>query len=374
MRRRLLVAALVLTLVPVALASSKATAASCPAGSKIGLWNTGSALLRGANVYQGRNVGNADVPFGDGPFTQSDFDDLRAAGANYVHISHAGVFAEQAPYGLDQAAVDNLDRVVNMARTAGLYAGVAFRSGPGRNDLSIVDAASPQANHAIWTTRAAQDAWVEMVKFAAARYVNDPVVVGLSVMVEPTAYSQHGFIGPEAFYVQFGGTIEDVNAPNGLYARATAAIRSVNQDLPILLEPEGHGNISWLPFVRITGDPRTVYTPHDYAPFTFTHDGKGKFPSRKNNKKTLTQYLSIVENFKAANGVPVAITEFGARSIARTAHKYVRARIEIQDQIGNWAIWTWQPAGFRDPFSVHNPSKIQKVLREAWSTNCTRAV
>jgi aryl-phospho-beta-D-glucosidase BglC (GH1 family) len=371
MRRRLLAIAVVVALIPIALAASRASAAACVAAQEIDLWNKGSAVLRGANVYQGRNVFNADVPFGDGVFSQSDFDDLKNAGANYVHISHAGLFSEQPPFGVDQAAVENLDRVLGMARSAGLYAGIAFRSGPGRNDLSIVDSTSPQANHNIWTSRAAQDAWVQMVRFAAERYRNDPIVVGLSVMVEPTAYSQHGFIDPEAFYQQYGGTIEDVN---GLYARATAAIRSVDAATPILLEPEGHGNINWLPFLKVTGDRRTVYTPHDYAPFRFTHDGKGKYPSRKNNPTTLEQYLGIVDAFGQTHGVPVAITEFGARKIAKTAAKYIADRIAIQDAIGNWAIWTWQPAGFRDKFSVHNPGKIQNVLKAAWASNCTRAV
>ena len=356
-------------LIPIAIVASKATAATCVAAEEIDLWNKGSAVLRGANVYQGRNVFNADVPFGDGPFSQTDFDDLKAAGANYVHISHAGLFSEDAPYALDQAAVDNLDKILGFARNAGLYAGIAFRSGPGRNDLSIVDSTDPQAKHAIWTSRAAQDAWVEQVEFAADRYKDDPIVVGISVMVEPTAYSQHDFIGPEEFYERFGGTIEDVN---GLYARATTAIRSVDPDTPILLEPEGHGNINWLPFLTVTSDLRTVYTPHDYAPFKFTHDGKGKFPSRKNNPSTLAQYLGIVDSFGQTNGVPVAITEFGARSKARSASKYVAARISIQDTIGNWAIWTWQPAGFRDKFSVHNPGKIQNVVKAAWANNCTR--
>ena len=369
MRRRLLVAALVPVLIPIALLATRATAATCVGGQEIDLWNKGSAVLRGANVYQGRNVFNADVPFGDGPFTQSDFDELRAAGANYVHISHAGLFSEAPPYSLDNAAVSNLDNVLEMARKAGLYAGIAFRSGPGRNDLSIVDSTNKRANSDVFTNQAAQDAWVEQVRFAANRYKNDPIVVGLSVMVEPTAYTLHGFIDPEPFYATYGGTIEDVN---GLYARATTAIRSVDQNTPILLEPEGHGNISWLPFLKITGDTKTVYTPHDYEPFKFTHGGKGKYPSNKNNRSTLEAQIAPVRSFSQQHNVPVAITEFGARSKAKTAAAYIADRISIQNAIGNWVVWTWQPAGFKDKFSVHNPGKIQDVLKSAWATNCTR--
>jgi hypothetical protein len=369
MRRRLIMSVLALTMLSVLSQASPAAAVACAPAQEIDLWNSGGAVLRGANVYQGRNVFNADVAFGDGPFTQSDFDDLRAAGANYVHISHAGLFSEAPPYALDPAAVANLDGVIEMARTAGLYAGIAFRSGPGRNDLSIVDSSNKQANSDVFTNKAAQDAWVEMVRFAADRYKDDPIVVGLSVMVEPTAYTLHDYIDPGPFYEQYAGTIEDVN---GLYARATTAIRSVDPNTPILLEPDGHGNISWLPYLAITGDPLTVYTPHDYEPFKFTHGGKGKYPGKKNNRTTLEQQIGAVKTFSQQNNVPVAITEFGARSLAKTAWKYVADRASIQESIGNYIIWTWQPAGFKDKFSVHNPGKIQDAIKAAWTKNCTR--
>src|SRR5689334_19383626 len=110
------------------------SAADCPS-DKFELWSTG--VLRGANVFQGRNPGGASNGIGDGDFAQSDFDDLAAAGANYVQISHAGLFAETPPYALDPVAEANLDRVVNMASQAGLYAVIAFRSGPGRNENAI---------------------------------------------------------------------------------------------------------------------------------------------------------------------------------------------------------------------------------------------
>jgi aryl-phospho-beta-D-glucosidase BglC (GH1 family) len=367
MRRRWLIAALVPALIAIACAASPATGATCVAPQEISLWKSGT-VLRGANVYQGHNP-NGDVPFGDGPISQSDFNDLAAAGANYVQISHAGLFAEDPPFGVDQAAVANLDRIVAMARQAGLYAGIAFRSGPGRNDLAIVDPTNPNAKHTIWTSQAAQDAWVQMVRFAAERYRTDPIVVGISVMVEPNAYVRHDFIEPDAFYAQFGGTLEDVN---GLFARATTAIRSVDPSTPILLEPEGFGGIDWLPHLKITGDANTVYTVHDYSPYKFTHNGKGKYPSGKNNKDTQLQLLRRVDEFGRSKGVPVAFTEFGARSFAKSAAKYVRDRIELMEGVGNWFIWVWQPAGFNDPFSVHNPGKVLNVLRAAWAKNCTR--
>ena len=79
--------------------ASAASAADCP-GDAFGLWSAG--ILRGANVFQGRNPGGASNGFGDGDFAQSDFADLSAAGANYVQISHAGTYAETPPYALDR--------------------------------------------------------------------------------------------------------------------------------------------------------------------------------------------------------------------------------------------------------------------------------
>src|SRR5581483_11395913 len=179
-------------------------AADCPA-DRFDLWNVG--VLRGSNVFQGRNPGGASNGIGDGDFAQSDFDDLAAAGANYVQISHAGLFAETPPYALDPVAEANLDRVVGMDAQAGLYAVIAFRSGPGRNENAISNR-DGTLRETIWTDQCAHDAWVAMLKHAADRYGANPTVVGISVMVEPNAYARHNFIDPPEFYQSYANTLE----------------------------------------------------------------------------------------------------------------------------------------------------------------------
>ena len=236
----------------------------CPSDA-YSLWSAG--ILRGANVFQGRNPGGASTGFGDGDFTQADFDDLAAAGANYVQISHAGLFAETPPYALDSAAEANLDRIVAMAGAANLYAVIALRSGPGRNENAISNRDGPVLE-TIWTDAAARDAWVDMLRHTAERYGPNPTVIGYSIMVEPNDYARRGFIDPGPFYAQFAGTLEDVNV---LYAMATTAIRAVDPETPILLEPEGYGNVTWLPFVTPIAAANMVYTAHDYTPFDYSH-------------------------------------------------------------------------------------------------------
>lgn len=365
-------------LAAVVLTPRAARAAACPTDA-FSLWDSG--VLRGANVFQGRNPGGASNGFGDGDFTQADFDDLARAGANYVQISHAGTFTEQPPYVLDPAAEANLDHVIDMVGQAGLYAVIAFRSGPGRNENAISNRDVTPLD-VIWTSQAAHDAWVAMLRHTAERYGGNPVVVGYSIVVEPNAYALYNFVDPLDFYLDAGGTIADVNR---LYADATAAIRQVDTETPILLEPEGFGNVTWLPFLNPTGDAHTVYTVHDYTPFEYTHevvpgstypgsydvDGNGQ--PELVDKAFLTTYLGRVQTFSDQRGVPVAVTEFGVHRTAPNAAAYLADRIAIQDTIGSWAVWTWQPAGFDDPFSVHDPSPVLDALKSAWATNCTRS-
>jgi aryl-phospho-beta-D-glucosidase BglC (GH1 family) len=365
-------AALVVTL---ALLPRAVPAADCPT-DRFALWNIG--VLRGANVFQGRNPGGATNGIGDGDFAQSDFDDLAAAGANYVQISHAGIFAETPPYALDGDAQANLDRVVGMASSAGLYAVIAFRSGPGRNENAISNR-DGTLRETIWTDQAAHAAWVAMVRHAADRYGGNPAVVGLSVMVEPNAYARHGYIDPGEFYPTYGGTLEDVNR---LHADAVAAIREVNADLPVLLEPEGYGNVTWLPYLTAVNDPYVVYTPHDYTPFDYSHqvvpgatypgdyDVNGQI--QHIDQAFLASYLGALQTFADTHGVPVALTEFGVHRTAPNAATFLTDRIAIQDTLGSWAVWTWQPAGFEDPFSMHDPSVAHDALVAAWATSCRR--
>lgn len=354
---------------------SQVFADPCPAGKLI-LWEGG--YLHGSNIFQGRNPEGGPNGFGDGAFTQLDYDDLAEAGANFIQISHAGVFEEHSPYALDAAAEENLDRVIQRATQAGLYIGIAFRSGPGRNEAAISNRGGA-VYESIWKSAAAQSAWVSMVRHVADRYKGNPHIVGYSVMVEPNAYAQFGYPSPQDFYATYRGTLKDVN---GLYALATSAIRGVDSDTPILLEPEGYGGITWLPYLTITGDTNTVYTPHDYSPAEYaaetvpgstypgTYDIDGDGNNEFVNATSLSTFVGSVHSFSVANHVPVAITEFGVHRTAPGAAQYLSDRISIQNPIGSWAVWTWQPTGFDDRFNMHDAPALLDVLRTSWTGNC----
>ncbi|NOZ61388.1 MAG: glycoside hydrolase family 5 protein, partial [Calditrichaeota bacterium] len=250
------------------------------AGDKWQLW-TDSTKLRGANIYQRRVYPELDGPtfLGVGklgpPYTQEDFNRLAAMGANYVNVSHAGLFTENPPYVLDVDVQQNLDNILDMIYQADMFAVISFRTGPGRSEFTFFwgedgdwfDAS--YYNDQVWKSQAAQDAWVQMWAYAAERYKNHPAVVGYDLMVEPNSNEVwFDLWNQDQFYQQYGGTLYDWNQ---LFPRITTGIRQVDTQTPILVGGMGYSAMDWLPYIVPSSDERTIYTVHQYDPFVYTH-------------------------------------------------------------------------------------------------------
>jgi len=113
------------------------------------------------------------------PYVQGDFDRLAAMGANYVNVSHPGLFTEAPPYVLDEAV-----------------------TGPGRSEFTFFwDEAgdwfdASYLNDSVWQDQAAQDGWVAMWHYTADRYRHNPIVVGYDLMVEPNSNEVGGDARP----------------------------------------------------------------------------------------------------------------------------------------------------------------------------------
>ena len=149
-------------------------------------WRAGA--FRGANIYQRRIYPEFDdakvVAAGAfGPrYERSDFEALASHGANLVVISHPGPLAEKPPFAVDNAVLDNLDRLVSDAAGAGLSAVIALRCGPGRSEFAFVaDEAGtwfPRSylDESLWTQAPARAAWTQMCQLVAARYSNSKTV------------------------------------------------------------------------------------------------------------------------------------------------------------------------------------------------------
>lgn len=385
------------------------------------LWVDGPHL-RGANIYQRRVYPELDGtdflgpgPLGP-PYTQEDFDNLAALGANYVNISHPGLFTEEPPYRLDPDVQDNLDRLLDMAGKAGLFAVITFRTGPGRSEFWAFwgedTASNPDEgwfdpryyNNRVWADQAAQDGWVEMWRYTARRYRDNPTVVGYDLMCEPNSNEVGAYPAtdplniwnPDVFYALYSDTIHDWNQ---LYPRIVAAIREEDSQTPVLVEGMGYSAVEWLPYLEPADDPRTVYTIHQYAPHQYTHqqaDASGcAYPGTCDvdwdgdaetfDRTWLEGLLSTVDIFRATCAVPVAANEFGVVRWAPGAAAFMDDQMGLFERLGlNYALWVWDPAwmpwereidafNFRhgpDPDN-HSPaeSDLMEVIIRRWSQN-----
>lgn len=379
---------------------------------KFSLWED-STQLRGANIWQ-----RVVVPAVDGneflganhvgpPYFQGDFERLSAMGANYVNISGPGLFSEKPPYELDEAVQENLDNLLAMIEAADMFAVISFRTGPGRSDFTfysedIEEWGDPALlNDQVWLEQEAQDAWVEMWRYTAQRYEENSIVVGYDLMVEPN--SEEVWLDiygePEEFYPEYAGTLYDWNQ---LYPRISTAIREVDTQTPILIGAAGYSAIDWLPYLELTGDPRSVYTVHQYAPVQYTHqdyppevtypgvldiDWDGELEAF--NKQTLDDILSILDEFQSTHDdVPVAVNEFGLARWQPGAAQFMDDQMGLFEEHGlNYAVWnfnsSWPPHQENDAFDfLHGPdpdnhtniedNTLAQVIQRYWSKNTVR--
>ena len=220
-------------------ATESSPAMDAPALDKFSLW-TGGTQLRGANTWQRIVVPkyDGDEFLGDEyigpPYTQADFDALAELGANYVNLSHPGVFTERPPYVLDEKIVENLDKMIEMATRADMFVVITFRTGPGRNDFTFYRDddwfEEEDLIETLWEDEEAQEAWVEMWQYTAERYKDNPVVVGYDLLCEPNAVEIVDEWDKEEFYATYGGTIYDWKE---WYPNLVDAIRKVDSETPI---------------------------------------------------------------------------------------------------------------------------------------------
>lgn len=372
------------------------------------LWNQGTQL-RGANIYQRRVYPELDGPdfLGPGPlgppYSLADFDRLAAAGANYVNISHTGIYTQDPPYVVDTEAQANLDALLAMIEQADMFAVISFRSGPGRGDFALFVGETwyPASliNHRVWTDAAAQDAWVEMWRYAAQRYRNNPIVLGYDLMVEPNSpHASLNIFDPADFYPTYANTLYDWNQ---LYPRIVAGIREVDADTPIIIGAAGYSAATWIPYLVPVSDTRTAYAVHQYEPFVYTHQGlpatltyPGTFDADGDgqpdqvNAQWLQDVLAPAASFAAQTNAPVVCNEYGTHRFAPGAAAYLADELSQLEALGmNHAIWLWDsshpPQADEDNFNIlhgpdpanhtdQDPNDLLTAVRNIWARNTVR--
>ena len=374
-----------------------------PYRTKWDLW-THDTLLRGANIWQKRIDPEIDeLAFGKGsigpPYSQADLNGLSALGANYVNLSLPGLFTEEPPYHLDEAAQKNLDRWLDRCTKADLFVVISFRTGPGRNEAGFDEGQRRRAVHKVWKSEEAQDAWVTMWRYTAKRYAKSSVVVGYHLMVEPNANAVWLTADtPEKFYSEHQNSLYDWNP---LAKRVSEAIREGDENTPILISAMNYGNVGWLGLVKVPHLPRIVLNFHFYEPYRYTHyEGKGKglsYPGKGDvdgdgipetiDRAWLDARLFGAKVVKRALGIPISVGEFGTMRWEPGAEKYLEDTLSLFEGLGlNHAIWLWEsslPSITYDQFNYRRgknsdqhqdilSNELLKVLKRNWKRNAIR--
>ena len=112
--------------------------------------------------------------------TLKDITAIKDTGANLIKINiYGGTVNWKSPYKTNDEAMGWLDLMIKMVRKARLYYIIDVRAGPGRKDVSEEHISTT------WSNKKEQIKYARMLKGYVKKYGNDPLFVGLNMMVEP---------------------------------------------------------------------------------------------------------------------------------------------------------------------------------------------
>ena len=175
------------------------------------------------------------------------------------------------------------------------------------------------------------DHYVELWRRIARRFKGAPSIFAYDLVNEP-----------HQTYHAAGG-----NDCLSLQIRAAKAIREIDPDIPIIVEPrhaaspEGFKTFAAVPMKDI------IYEVHVYQPFAYTHQGvnkakpweKAPWPNAEKgwNKDFLREKLAPVREFERKHGARIYVGEFSAIAWAPGAGDYLRDCISLFGEYG----WDW---------------------------------
>jgi hypothetical protein len=244
-----------------------------------------------------------------------------------------------------------LEQLVGWAAEADLFVVISFRTGPGRGEGDITE--DGLADATVFDDEDQQAAWAQMWSSVAADYASHPHVVGYDLMVEP-----HDV---------------DVQSWRSFAQDLVFAIRTVDDETPILVSPAGWGSYDALEGFEPLTDPaaRLVYTVHQYEPFGYTHGGDD--PSFEALEGQLSEIYGAIGVWRAEHGEVIAVGEFGfdVDGLKGTSIDFMDAQIaRIEELGGAHMVWEWQAqaAGWHD-FDVRSNAEYLQLMQMWWASN-----
>lgn len=253
-----------------------------------------------------------------------------------------------------------LDRLLPACEQYGLLVALDLHSPPGGRSTSGGYAGS---DHGLFTSAACQERFVALWRDIARKYKDSPVIWGYDLANEP---------------VESAGS-EDLADWQELALRAARAIREVDPQRTIIVEPPNWGSPDGLLAFEPIDVPNVVYSVHMYIPHGFTHQNvhsattpkvyPGEIDGRRWDKQQLEDALRPAIEFQRAHNVHMYIGEFSAIRWApdNSACRYLKDVIDILEAHE----WDWSYHAFRewDGWSVEHGAERENRERSATPTD-----
>jgi endoglucanase len=184
----------------------------------------------------------------DNYITQEDIKFIKQSGFNSVRVpfNYRLFVSDTMTPGLQGPGYELLDRVVDWCRKENLYVILDMHAAPGGQTGDNID--DSWGYPFLFESSESQDLTVNLWRNIAARYRDQPIVIGYDLLNEPIApYSDIASLNPRL---------------EPLYRRITSAIREVDRNHIIFL-----GGAQWDGNFQVFGPPfdrKLVYTFHKY--------------------------------------------------------------------------------------------------------------
>jgi hypothetical protein len=289
--------------------------------------------------------------------SQSEFYELKAAGANLAIIQTEGFKSVTSPYspntwysepGYTVYWQDVLDDMVAFARNTKIQYVISVRTGPGR-----VDVAEDEGNSSIWKNENEQQLYGEMLKDMANRYLPDTLFVGFDLTVEPNPHDE--LAGEPVDDLAETLATDGINV-NALYSLWISNVRTVAPDLPLMVQGIHWSNPVYFALVTKQPDNKIVYKTHCYNPYDYSHS---EVPQSETYPGTfwsdalqdvvyfdksffMESVFSAVRSFQGIHNVPILLGEFGLSYHQYGGEKYLSDIMSIAESFGwHFSLWNW---------------------------------
>lgn len=291
------------------------------------------------------------IPRGANVFSEISMSDLRSARSHSIRLLRMGAVGQHQDlrwlvrrdrFDVSPNNLARLRAVVSQATRQGFSVVLTLSELPGRRWRY------GQKDYRLWESAELQEEFVRGWRKIASVLKNDSGVVGYDLINEPDLQRPADFV-----------------KLNQLYARAIAAIRSVDQQTPIVLQPAGMGSVDALEHLADFDDPFLIYSFHYYDPWVYfskkKNRGKLRYPGLiprwiskgrpgPTDEWSLRRHqarLGQVKAWAAQRSIQpyqIFVGEFGVWREADGADQYLRDVLSIFTAMG----WPWAYYAYRE--------------------------